>query len=765
MVPRIIYLLISASFLLFGCGGQSSPSQSSPNSGSNSEGTAAAQDTLPAYLEQEPVPVTKYHLTARPWQAFGSEHYLDAIEGLARWWSQHEDPQIPGRILEPFGSPSSPSSPQIERGTLPLAVGILYNAGRARDLLDLTIRVMDYETKWYANRIVLNDDPLTLVFSNRQVAAFEALSSISAIPTSKLDSWRSNLAVPNNMLSHIMTIGASPNSICYRMLAEWNRFRLGLAYDHPTIVNALENEWLASNHPYNQRDLLVPTRWNLYQDLLTDPDSLATESAGRVSLLLLAHSGYDGPSVEQIRSAAERGTHSMLFLQSPTGESPPNGRADNHLWVDAENAAAMELMAEQTAQRGNGWLAGQFRRAAMLTLSPQNIGRFQRGDGSYFAIKNHFDPWLRVGASGNEGLGSNADLMAHLARIYQMRKTNIPEHPAPSEIGGYAITLDATQGAAFANAGGMMLQVNTRGEGSNPFTHNPDYDNTTPLGVVRFGRIGWDTRLGPGDGQQNSNRDEGISFAPTYLEPGGHWTRLASVPRRHQGTFTVDFAHPLLVRCTVVYSGAGPSFRNEFILTPDGIVSVTTSSTSLTWGMTVPLLTYDGAQTLRDSFGGRIARTSFSSGGDEQTFIALNPSAVLEDGGATMRSPYGDLWPIRIKTADEENRIFIYPRNGGDPSAEAVRDSFVYNSPTDFSSVLGKVSGNLYVGQTSAGGVGDQIDLNGDGIPDVTFSATCGFILQLQNGTVTKVETDRKVTATIAGQRYGLLAYTPVSIS
>ena len=122
-------------------------------------------------------------------------------------------------------------------------------------------------------------------------------------------------------------------------------------------------------------------------------------------------------------------------------------------------------------------------------------------------------------------------------------------------------------------------------------------------------------------------------------------------------------------------------------------------------------------------------------------------------------------WPIRIRTADEENRIFIYPRNGSDPSAEAVRDSFVYNSPTDFHSVLGTVSGNLYVGRTSAGGVGDQIDLNGDGIPDVTFSAPCGFILQLQNGTVTKVETDREVTATIAGQMYGLLAYTPVSIS
>jgi hypothetical protein len=110
--------------------------------------------------------------------------------------------------------------------------------------------------------------------------------------------------------------------------------------------------------------------------------------------------------------------------------------------------------------------------------------------------------------------------MAHVAAAYQLRQTHIPEHPAPSELGGYAITLDATQAAAFANAGGMMLQVNTRGEVANPFPDYPDYDNTTPLGVVRFGRIGWDTRLGPGDGQQNWTRNEGISFAPTFSEGG-----------------------------------------------------------------------------------------------------------------------------------------------------------------------------------------------------------------------------------------------------
>jgi hypothetical protein len=247
----------------------------------------------------------------------------------------------------------------------------------------------------------------------------------------------------------------------------------------------------------------------------------------------------------------------------------------------------------------------------------------------------------------------------------------------------------------------------------------------------------------------------------------GAWIRLASIAQRYKGTFSVQFAHPLLVRCAVDYAGTGPSFRNEFIITPDGVLSLTTSSAaSGTWGMTTPLNTFDGQTTLTTSTTGRIARTSFpSASSDQQNFIALNPSAVLENGGATSRSPCGDLSPVRVRTTDAQNRIFVYPRNSTDPSADTVRDSFVYTSPTSFSSALGRVSGNVYVGRTSAGGVGNSVDINGDGAPDATFSASCGFVLQLQNGVPTKVETDLNVTATISGRNYNLIAYAPVAVA
>ena len=64
---------------------------------------------------------------------------------------------------------------------------------------------------------------------------------------------------------------------------------MGLAYDHSSVVNAIENQsiknqWLDGSR--GQRNLLVSTRWT-YRDLLTSPDSLSTEAAGRVQLLLL----------------------------------------------------------------------------------------------------------------------------------------------------------------------------------------------------------------------------------------------------------------------------------------------------------------------------------------------------------------------------------------------------------------------------------------------------------------------------------------------
>jgi hypothetical protein len=442
---------------------------------------------------------------------------------------------------------------------------------------------------------------------------------------------------------------------------------------------------------------------------------------------------------------------------------PANGRTDDHVWVDVGYQLAFEIMAERS--RTDPWLAGQFRHAAMLSF--QSIARWRRTDGqwagSYFITKNHFDPALRVGYQpASQYSNYNGSLMFHLAEAYHARTSQIEERAAPSEIGGYALEMDKQFASAFANAGGMQLQVNLRGQVE--ATHA---NRWSPLGVVRFARAGWDTRLGPADGAL-TNDDGGITFAPTFLE-GERWLRLADLSARYEGVWSVQFVHPLLVRCAVDYrpkqGELGPTFRNEFLLTPDGVLSTLrkTSTDSAKWGVTWPLLENDGRR-LDRSDSEFIASTGYNASADRESFIAIGAASPQVVPEPPLRSTFGDIQPLRVVAAASVNHTFVYPSSAGDPAAESVRRSFQLTSD-GFRSVLGRVSGTLYTGRTSAGGVGSEIDLDGDGQPDVRFTRECGFLLQLDKGKVIAVEADRPVTGQIQGRRVVLRAHVPVVLS
>lgn len=147
---------------------------------------------------------------------------------------------------------------------------------------------------------------------------------------------------------------------------------------------------------------------------------------------------------------------------------------------------------------------------------------------------------------------------------------------------------------------------------------------------------------------------------------------------------------------------------------------------------------------------------------DQQNFIALAPTHQLDATDPAVRGGYGDFRPVRV-TDSKGGPVgtFVYPRNAGDPLAESVRASFVRDGQ-DFSSVLGRVRGTLYVGRTSAGGEGKAIDLDRDGKDDATFDQSCAFVLQLHQGAIRAVEADRPVVVSIAGKQRKLAPFTPV---
>jgi hypothetical protein len=310
-------------------------------------------------------------------------------------------------------------------------------------------------------------------------------------------------------------------------------------------------------------------------------------------------------------------------------------------------------------------------------LAFQSIGRWRRSDGqwagSHYVTKNHFDPALRVGYQpASEYSNYNGSLMYHLAEAAHTHAHEIPEQPSPTEIGGYTVAMDAEFASVFANAGGFQMQANLRGQ--SPVTHA---NRWTPLGVVRFARAGWDTRLGPSDGALTAEAiSRGVTFAPTFSE-GGHWLRLAELSDRYEGSWSVQFVNPVLVRCAIDYrpkqGQSGPAFRNEFTLTPDAILSVVTKTggDSAAWGVTWPLLENDGAP-LKQSVTGQMASVSYPGGTDQQNFFAIDTQPVLTPE-SSVRSTYGDLRPIRVTVSGEKNRTLIYPRGTGDPDADAVR--------------------------------------------------------------------------------------------
>jgi hypothetical protein len=698
-------------------------------------------DSLPPDL-----PASRYHLTARPWKplAIPKTAYLDRIEGECRYWAKHEDPS--GAIIDPFLRKEW----QYSTPYFAFALGVLLGEGRARDLLRKGILAMDHATEGVAT----GKTDGHLEFYIAPLAQAIALYA-PHVPAANVETWRSRLSTP------LAPGGGTNNWRTYFMKGEWFRAKAGLL-DAAQATREIEKHWGAS-----QEARIGPTRWNLYHDQTSDPDTLAVEVVGRGNLVALVSAGYSGPSRGAMADAVGRGSRTALLLQDPSGQGPANGRTDDHVWGDVGHQLVFETMAEESREGGNLWLAGQYRRAALLAF--QNLDRWRRDDGewagTFYVTKNRFDPSLRVGYQpASQYSNYNGALALHTAEAFLTRKTEIPENPAPVEIGGYAFATDPGFSAAFANAGGMAMEIDLRGQTKVQFDQY-----WTALGVVRFGRPGWDTRLGPSDGRRDVSSGFGVSFAPTW-EESGRWVRLASSPDRYHGTFTTTFAHPLLTRCSVTWGPqagqSGPGFRQDFTVTPDGIFSeITPTEVPAGWGVTLPLLEADGAVTLDASTSAteRIASVRYPGGRDSENFILLQSDGVEMTREAPVRTSYGDVVPVRATSHDPRSRTFIYPQGEGDPSASAVRDSF-RSTPEGFASVLGRVEGTLYVGRTSAGGFGQRMSLGQKDVPDVVFSEACGFILRIEDGQVTHAEADRAVRMTLGARTIPLEAYTPITL-
>src|SRR5258708_7220835 len=655
------------------------------------ESTATSRAALTTPFSPPSLPNIQYHLTARPWVALNTpkDSYLHRTEPVVRYEATLQNGN--GAIVDPVVNQEW----QYATPYFANARGVLMSAGRAQDVLQKGINALNNST----SQMAMGTSAIPQQHGNFFIAPMADSMTLYApfVSGSQITTWKNRMMLPIANLTQPLT----NNWRTYAMKGQWYRFQQGLVCSSDAY-NYIEDGWINS-----QRAGFVGDTWNLYHDNTSNPETFAYDAAARANLWNMLVHGYNGASAAEMTTFIMRGTQSGLLLQDATGQAPEGGRSGLHSWNDVYSGLGFEMMAERAHADGNDRLAGQYRRQAMLAL--RSVERWHSAVGYYFVTKNHFDPALRVRYADYSQLTNyNGNVIYHMAESWRARQSSIAEQPAPVEIGGYAWEPDSTFAVAMANAGGMQLEASMRGTTALEFGQY-----WTTLGITRFSRVNWDSRLGPSDGVRDKSSALGVSYAPTFLE-AGNWTRMASVPSRYQGTLTITFTHPLLVPAPIDYAPlsrqTGPTFRDDLVITPPRRPSpITSSATPGNFGVTWPVLTSDGAA-LTNTFTPFIASVGFPGGGDEQNFIALQPSApTMVTNSATLRSSYGDLRPVRVVPGSSTARTLIYPRSPWDPSAESVRTSFT-QSGGGFSTILGKVNGRLYVGRTPAGGGGAVSD-------------------------------------------------------
>jgi hypothetical protein len=721
------------------------------------------------YAQDIPVtlPELSYHLTARPWEPIktSSEQLLKTIEEICEIAAKFQAEN--GAIIDPYLNREH----QYSTPYFGFAVGVLLKNGTSYHLKKQGILAIEHATKCLAGGKTAIPDAHGEFFIAPLSKSLELYKEY--IPDSTYQNWKKRIGTPIEKVMGDLS-GRLNNWRTYAMKGEWFRAQTGLVPVNQAI-NFIENAW----NFQTQRQRIFLDKWNLYQDWSSDPQSYAVEAVGRANLAALVLEDYSGPAKNEILQAVRQGTQTSLLLLSPDGQCPPNGRTDNHIFNDVIYQLLFEMMGEDAFSREEKQLAGQYRHSANLAYN--SILRWRRKDprwfGSFFITKNFFDPQARIGYQPASQWGNyNGAVMLHLAEAVLVRKSMIPEQPSPTEIGGYAFCTDARFSSFVANAGGMQILVNLRGASV------AKYDKFwTPLGVVRFSRTNWDGRLGPSDGIYDPESgtevfftrgsDEtvdtfkagaGITFGPTWKQ-GDHWVRIADLFKHYRITPSIEYVHPLLVKFTLTYhyvtGRGGPYFRQEFTVTPDGILTKLISLQKIPYGLTLPLLEDDGRK-LQIKIIPSIASTTYPNGPDKQNFICLNSDAKLEESGPAIQSTYGWLKPIRVSSESDTISVFIYPKGPGDPSAEEVKNSFRIEK-NGFVSILGKIDNLIYIGRNAAGGMGNVIHLNSDQRADIQFNQICCFMLQLKDNQIKRGEVDRDVTMTYLGNNYHLTAFQP----
>ncbi|WP_341406195.1 hypothetical protein [Luteolibacter soli] len=579
------------------------------------------------------LPDFHWHLTARPWQPVTTpdSEWLSSMEKAVRAMApmQQWDPADPANVMN--GAIIDPIDKKEIQYATPLFafnIAVLYQKGHVIDLLPQAARALDRCT------LDISDGPANdwhgEFFCAAMVKALRIFSPLEGkfpdFTPERMKKWRERMSSDR---THFMNMKVKQNWRTFAMKGEWLRQQDGYITDG---VKWNEANWTEKSEGGQRDRFRRDPHFFLYHDETANPETFAYNGATTANLLDMLENGYDGASAADMRETIRRNLQASLLMMSGSGEAPGGGRTGEHIWDDTVYANAFELIAQASKREGKEQLAGQFRHASQLLL--ESHSRFQQESGLFSITKNAFPPAMKNRYATWSGIANYEGFtLTCLGETLLARKSDIPQQPTPSEIGGYVATLDPTFANTFLNAGGMQAQLCTRGE-----TDAYGGVQWHVLGITRFSRTGWDGRLGPGAGHVNPDFSDGVSFAPCFLEDG-KWKRVCLEPKRFEGRFEPEFVHPLLTRGTFtiapVSGQSGPSFAMRLTLTPDG-ARVETARTSGTneFGVTWPLFEFDGKTMLDTRITDKSATTSYPPA--STMFATTQAEQAAISGGAVV---------------------------------------------------------------------------------------------------------------------------------
>jgi hypothetical protein len=679
-------------------------------------------------------------------------NYVDVLERIVAFFAVHQDGS--GAIIDPFYMGEAQySTPQFA-----LAGATVTRFGRTNAFLEPSIRSIDHCCRMIRDVTFIeghND-----FFVPTTIRACVLLRDM--VSEDMFSRWEDDLS--SNVAKDLYS-GESNNWNTMAMTGEFMRVIYNMTGSLAFVEQCLE---------WNQLPRISQS--GLYDDADARRNQPSTyDIFGRTHLTDLLLLGYSGRRATILRLLMEQGAKNSLMMMDPNGQLPTGGRTENHIWGDAVQIAFFEMWSVLFQKKGEAMLASQCKRAARLAFS--SVLRWERETGDFWVVKNRFDLKERWGFEDYSFYANYNLCLAHMLAIARYwLDDNIGEELCPPEMGGYLTRIPEQSDKIVANALGHSIEV-----------QGGRHDTNSYLGITRVARRGVDVRLSHAAGAPEGlpgpvwddnhyalhlsslNRDYcswhlvPVLVTPTLVRfiityriygiPGGnHGTtqlffrrRMASIAKNawkwcHGRMHAYGIPHGPLDKLRLTFrrrpvfdapmKGHKAVLHRNITLTPKFIVIEDSYSGGLgSFAECFPLHKTDGTEPAEHEIRHNILKASLPNGSKTATIL---DKALEHPRRARSQIPYdyGEKSTYFSKVSGTTARFVI---------CSLTTDEDVYGSPPEVQmgdntnvvriGALGTVAGNIFISSDIVGGRAGSAHLKREGLPDMSFSPECTFLL------------------------------------